>query len=77
MLADLQKDNCSFKKIEILPHNIGYLKLDAFLNPSDCGATAAAAMASLNGVNVLIFDLRAWRDLRNGVPHRLLPVQSP
>jgi Peptidase family S41/N-terminal domain of Peptidase_S41 in eukaryotic IRBP len=57
-LASLKEDNCSFKKVEILPHNIGYLKLNAFLSPTDCGSTATAAMASLNGVNALIFDLR-------------------
>jgi hypothetical protein len=57
-LESLKNDNCSFKKVQILPHNIGYLKLDAFLSPSDCGPTASAAMESLNGVNALIFDLR-------------------
>jgi hypothetical protein len=57
-LESLKNDNCSFKKVQILPHNIGYLKLDAFLSPSDCGPTATAAMDSLNGVNALIFDLR-------------------
>jgi hypothetical protein len=54
----LTKDNCQFKKVQILPHNIGYLKLNAFLSPSDCGHTATAAMTSLNGVNAVIFDLR-------------------
>jgi hypothetical protein len=36
MLDGLRKDNCSFKKVQILSHNIGYLKLDAFLDPSAC-----------------------------------------
>jgi C-terminal processing protease CtpA/Prc len=57
-LAALQGDNCSFKKVQILPHNIGYLKLDAFLDPSVCGSAATAAMASLNRADALIFDLR-------------------
>jgi hypothetical protein len=58
MLAALQKDNCSFKKVQILPHNIGYVRLDAFLEPSACRSTAVAAMASLNNADALIFDLR-------------------
>jgi hypothetical protein len=73
MLASLQKDNCSFRKVEILPHNIGYLKLDAFLNPSDCGPTAIAAMASLNDVNALIFDLR---DNRGGTSEMVSLISS-
>jgi hypothetical protein len=73
MLASLQRDNCSFKKVEILPHNIGYLKLDAFLSPSDCGPIATAAMASLNGVNALIFDLR---DNRGGTSEMVSLVAS-
>ena len=54
----LEQDNCTFKKVEILPHNIGYLKLNAFPDPRVCRATATAAMASLNHADVIIFDLR-------------------
>src|SRR5713226_1439055 len=54
----LEQDNCTFKKVEILPHNIGYLKLNAFPDPSVCRETATAAMASLNHADAIIFDLR-------------------
>jgi Peptidase family S41/N-terminal domain of Peptidase_S41 in eukaryotic IRBP len=54
----LEQDNCTFKKVEILPHNIGYLKLNAFPDPRVCRATATAAMASLNHADAIIFDLR-------------------
>jgi len=54
----LEQDNCTFKKLEIRPHNIGYMKLNAFPDPSLCRATATAAMASLNHAYAIIFDLR-------------------
>jgi Peptidase family S41/N-terminal domain of Peptidase_S41 in eukaryotic IRBP len=54
----MQQQNCTFEKVEILPHNIGYLKLNSFPEPSICGATAASAMASLNHAEAIIFDLR-------------------
>jgi Peptidase family S41 len=73
MPAPLEKDNCSFKKVEILPHNVGYLKLDAFLDPSGCGPTATGAMASLNNVNALIFDLR---DNRGGSDEMVSLISS-
>ena len=57
----LKQQNCAFEKVEILPHNIGYLKLNAFPDPSMCQATARTAMASLNHANALIFDLRENR----------------
>ncbi|HEY1272677.1 MAG TPA: S41 family peptidase, partial [Terriglobales bacterium] len=57
--------NCAFEQVEILPHNIGYLKLNAFPDVSVCQATAAAAMAELNDADALIFDLR---DNRGGFP---------
>jgi hypothetical protein len=55
---ELERNNCGFKKIEILPHNIGYLKLNAFPDSSICRSTATASMATLNQTNVIIFDLR-------------------
>jgi hypothetical protein len=54
----LLQDNCTFKKVEILPQNIGYLKLNSFPDPSVCRSTATAAMASLNRADAIIFDLR-------------------
>jgi hypothetical protein len=73
LLNTLQKDNCSFKKVQILPHNIGYLKLDAFLDPSVCDSTATAAMASLNHADALIFDLR---DNRGGTAEMVSLISS-
>jgi hypothetical protein len=54
----LLQDNCAFKKVKVLPHNIGYLKLDVFADPAYCSSIAANAMRSLNNANVIIFDLR-------------------
>jgi Peptidase family S41 len=62
---DMQLLNCTFERVEILPHNVGYLKFNAFPDTSVCQATATAAMAKLNDVDALIFDLR---DNRGGFP---------
>jgi retinol-binding protein 3 len=55
---DMLRNNCTFEKIEILPHNIGYLKLNSFPDPALCQPAAAAAMAKLNHADAIIFDLR-------------------
>jgi Peptidase family S41/N-terminal domain of Peptidase_S41 in eukaryotic IRBP len=55
---DMLRSNCTFEKAEILPHNIGYLKLNAFPDPALCQPAAAAAMAKLNHADAIIFDLR-------------------
>ncbi|HET9405748.1 MAG TPA: S41 family peptidase [Candidatus Sulfotelmatobacter sp.] len=62
---DMQRLNCTFERVEILPHKIGYLKLNAFPDTSVCRPTATAAMAKLNDADALIFDLR---DNRGGFP---------
>jgi hypothetical protein len=61
----LQDENCMFEKVEILPHNVGYFKLNFFPEPEYCGAEARAAMAKLNYCSAVIFDLR---DNRGAVP---------
>lgn len=54
----LESTNCSFVKVEVLPRNIGYLKFNAFPDPTICGPTAVAAMNFLAHVDSIIFDLR-------------------
>ena len=61
----MEQSNCTFEKVEILPHNIGYLKLNSFPDLSVCRSTAVAAMAVLNHADAIIFDLR---DDRGGEP---------
>ena len=54
----LERTNCTFEKVEVLPRNIGYLKFNAFPDPTLCGATVVAAMNFLAHVDAIIFDLR-------------------
>jgi hypothetical protein len=54
----LEQSNCEFDKVEVLPGNIGYLKLDAFGPPEICAPTATAAMNFLANTDAIIFDLR-------------------
>ena len=61
----MEQENCTFEKTGILAHNIGYLKLNSFPDPSICRPTAVTAMASFNHVDAIIFDLR---DNRGGEP---------
>ncbi len=69
----MEEENCTFEKAEILPHNIGYLKLNSFPDTSVCQAKAAAVMASLNDVDAIIFDLR---DNRGGFPDMVMMISS-
>jgi len=69
----IKRINCAFEKVEILPHNIGYLKLNFFPDRSVCEQTATAAMASLNNADALIVDLR---DNRGGMPNMVALMAS-
>jgi hypothetical protein len=62
----LRRENCGFRRLEVLPKNIGYVKLDGFGPVSLCRDAAAAAMRFLAQVDGLIFDLR---ENRGGDPH--------
>jgi hypothetical protein len=59
--ATTKQQNCAFEKIEVLPHNIGYFKLDSFPDPAICGVRADEAMSRLNETSAMIFDLRENR----------------
>jgi hypothetical protein len=50
--------NYGFKKVEIFPGGIGYLRFDQFAHGDEAFATAAAAMNFLANSNALILDLR-------------------
>jgi hypothetical protein len=69
----MEQQNCMFEKAQILPHNIGYLKLNFFADTSVCQSTATAAMASLNHANAIIFDLR---DNTGGFPSMVALIAS-
>ena len=67
------QQHCMIRKVEILPHDIGYLKLDFFPELNVCGAEVKAAMASLNHAGAIIFDLR---DNSGGFPVTVSLVAS-
>jgi Peptidase family S41/N-terminal domain of Peptidase_S41 in eukaryotic IRBP len=69
----MQEYNCTFEPAQILPDNIGYLKLNSFPDPSICEATAQAAMSSLNRADAIIFDLR---QNRGGYPSMVMLIAS-
>jgi hypothetical protein len=69
----LEEENCTFETVKILPHNIGYLKLNSFPDVSICRAMAVSAMTSLNGADALIFDLR---DNRGGYPEMVMLIAA-
>jgi hypothetical protein len=69
----MEQQNCMFEKVEMLPHNIGYLKLNFLPDTSVCQSTATAAMASLNHSDAIIFDLR---DNTGGFPDMVALISS-
>jgi len=56
-LEDAARANYRFEKVERLPGNIGYLKLNGFNGYAEAGPTAIAAMNFLGNCDALIIDL--------------------
>jgi hypothetical protein len=54
----MERANCAFDKVEILPNNIGYIKFDGFMDAGFCGPTVVAAMGFVAHTDALIFDIR-------------------
>ena len=54
----LRRTNYGFKKVEILPGNVGYIRIDEFAHPALGGPTAVAVMNTVGAVDALIIDLR-------------------
>jgi hypothetical protein len=57
-IAKRARENFYFKKVEWLPGNVGYLRLDQFDDPVYAGQTAVAAMNFLQNCDAIIIDLR-------------------
>jgi hypothetical protein len=57
-LARMATENFGFRKLEILPGNVGYIDLRGFMPADVAGATAVAAMKYMANTQALIFDLR-------------------
>jgi hypothetical protein len=55
---EMERTNCRFGIVRVLPRNVGYLKFNSFPDAEICGPRAAAVMAKLNDVDAIIFDLR-------------------
>jgi hypothetical protein len=54
----LRRTNYGFRKVEVLPGNIGYIRIDEFADPVLGGPTAVAVMNAVGSVDALIVDLR-------------------
>ena len=73
MRKNMERENCGFSKVEILPRNIGYIKFDFFGDPAICGPIAASAMGFIAHTDAVIFDLR---ENHGGDPHMVEVVAS-
>ena len=70
----MKQQNCTYEKVEILPNNIGYFKLNSFPDPDVCGAETRAALQRLNHADAIIFDLR---DNGGGNPDMVAQMSAP
>jgi len=59
--AAMQRENCTFEKVAVLPGNVGYLRFNSFPGVAGCRKTVEDAMDSVNSTRAIIFDLRENR----------------
>lgn len=58
MQEQMKHNNCAFRKLEVLPGNIGYVKFDGFMPADVCAPTVVAAMGFVAHTDAVILDLR-------------------
>lgn len=56
---DARRDNYGFRKAELLPGNIGYLRFDMFFEGDEAYKVASGAMNFLANADAVIFDMRS------------------
>jgi hypothetical protein len=68
-----RKRNGAFRRVERLPGNVGFLRVDGFMHPDAAAEPAAAAMNFLAHTDALIIDLR-WNG--GGAPQGVALLSS-
>lgn len=58
MQQQMKHNNRAFRKVEVLPGNIGYVKFDGFMPADVCAPNGVAAMGFVAHTGALILDLR-------------------
>lgn len=64
--------NYGFREVQILDHNIGYLKIIEFMHPKRSMQTAVAAMKLIENTSALIIDIRGNRGGYPGIMEYIL-----
>jgi Peptidase family S41/N-terminal domain of Peptidase_S41 in eukaryotic IRBP len=67
------EDNYGFRKVEVLDGNIGYIRLDGFVEAPEAEARATASMNFVRDCDALVFDLR---HNGGGSPHMIRYLTS-
>ncbi len=67
------RNNYGFRRVELLPGNVGYIKFDVFDGIKEAQEVAAEALASVAECDALIFDLR---DNGGGSPEMIQFISS-
>ncbi|MFX0117546.1 MAG: S41 family peptidase, partial [Candidatus Hodarchaeota archaeon] len=71
-MEELRQDNYGFRKTEILPGNIGYIKFDMIHDDKEALDIAASALATVADCDALIFDIRDNIGGEWGVVHLII-----
>ena len=71
--AAMMRQNCTIKKVQMLPNGIGYMKFNFFPDSTVCSKVFHMSMEQLNQSRAVIFDLR---DNTGGFPDMVADVAA-